>query len=496
MIKEAQENLDSYAAPRLPEGALYFVGIGGAGMSALAQVLAERGTPVAGADPGVSPAVRARLEAAGARVYATHDAAQLEDAAAVIVSDAIPSENPEVLAAGERGLPVLRRPELLGALVNTGRGIAIAGTHGKTTTTGMVAHILIAAGLDPTIFLGGDLPAIGGNARNGGRAADGGGEVVLAEACEAYDGFLYMQPNVAVVTNIEADHLDHHGTEAHVIASFDRFIRQAGERRRRDGFGDVILCWDDVKTRTLAQALPGLQSMNYGFDDDRAVDVQAIDLELGERPSFRIRRNWMPDEEPYGPIRLRVPGRHNVLNALAAASVAFTFHIGPRAIIEGLESFTGTGRRFEKIGEAGGVLIVDDYAHHPTEIRATLAAARAAYPERRLVAVFQPHLPSRTRDLMEEFADALAGADAVYLSDIYLAREKPIPGVTSEALAERVRAQAQAQAQTLPVHYTPDKNDLPERLAGEVQAGDLVLTMGAGDIRAAATGLHTRLAGK
>lgn len=484
----------------VPGGPLYFVGVGGAGMSALAQVLAERGQSVAGADPGIAPAVRARLEAAGVRVYGGHDAAQMGEAAAVIVSDAIPGDNPEVRAARERGLPVLRRPELLGALLNAGRGIAIAGTHGKTTTTGMVAHVLLAADLDPTIFLGGDLPALGGNARNG------GGDIVLAEACEAYDGFLYMQPEIAVVTNIEADHLDYHGDEAHVLASFDQFIRQV-----RPG-GRAIVCMDDRKAYDLVNScVPDEGDVcfdTYGINPwaaeapDTAAAVNAVSIHSeGPRTSFVLRadaiqvnvedEDWDEDLIPnqvLGRVTLNVPGLHNVRNALAAAAVGLALGIEPSAIIAGLEAFTGTGRRFETLGEEKGALIIDDYAHHPTEIRATLAAARAAYPGRRLVAVFQPHLPSRTRDLMDEFAHSLTGADAVYLTDIYLAREKPLPGVSSEVLAERLRALDR------PVVYVPDKNDLPARLADETRPGDLVLTMGAGDIRRAATGLLERLA--
>lgn len=456
----------------MPGGALYFVGVGGAGMSAIAQVLAERGQRVAGADPGIAPAVRDRLERAGVRVFAQHDGAQLEGFDAVIVSDAIPPENPEFRTARERGLPILRRPELLGALLNAGRGIAIAGTHGKTTTTGMVAHILLAADLDPTIFLGGDLPILGGNARAG------KSEIILAEACEAYDGFLCMHPEIAVVLNVEADHLDYHGDEAHVIASFERFVGQVEAR------GAVILCNDDPKARALARsAATDVEILTYGLRPSR---LRAENRDVASPlPSFTL------DVGDVGQARvtLRVPGEHNVCNALAAAAVGVALGLPLEQIVAGLEAFTGTGRRFETIGDAHGVLIVDDYAHHPTELRATLAAARAAYPDRRLVAVFQPHLPSRTRDLMDDFADALTGADAVYLTDIYLAREKPLPGVSSEVLAARVRA----QSPSLPVVYVPDKSDLPVRLAGDIREGDLVLTLGAGDIRIAATGLRERL---
>ena len=460
----------------LPDGPLYFVGIGGAGMSSIAQVLAERGRRISGADPGISPTVKARLEAVGITIYTQHDAAQTGDAVAVVVSDAIPAANPEVQAAQAKGIPIYRRPEVLGSIVNAGRGIAIAGTHGKTTTTGMVASILLAAGLDPTILIGGDLPAIGGNARNG------KSEFVVAESCEAYDGFLYLHPEIAVVLNIEADHLDYHGTEQHVIQSFERFGSQIKDK------GVLIVCSDDKKAHDLlagsgadARVRRSVGGISYGTTYRKPFfHTENLDL-ASERPSFDI----VGGDTNIGRVRLSVPGKHNVLNALAAFCVAFSLGISPNKAIAGLEAFTGTGRRFERIGEAKGVLIVDDYAHHPTEIRATIAAARSAYPDRRLVAVFQPHLPSRTRDNMDAFADALAAADAVYVTDIYLAREQPLPGVSSEILAERIRA----LRPDLAVTYVADKTELPARLAAETQTGDFVLTMGAGDIRNAGTGL-------
>jgi len=284
------------------------------------------------------------------------------------------------------------------------------------------------------------------------------------------------------VLNVEADHLDYHGDEAHVIASFERFVGQVGRG------GVVIVCADDPKALSLLRSLPdGASVSTYSAQPDADADVLAVDVAADTpTPTFVLVR-W---GEPLGRVRLRVPGLHNVRNALAAASVGFALGLPAATIIEGLEAFAGTGRRFEAVGEARGVLIVDDYAHHPTELRATLTAARAAYPDRRIVAVFQPHLPSRTHDLMDEFAHALAeSADVVTLTDIYLAREPPLPGVTSEVLAERVRAMRPA----LPVVYVPDKDGLPARLAQDVRPGDLVLTLGAGDIRTAATGLLTRL---
>ena len=481
-------------APRpLPTtGTLYFVGIGGAGMSAIAQVLAERGRVVVGADPGITSVVRVRLEKAGATIYTTHDAANVSaDVSAVIVSDAIPTANPEVLAATERGIPVYRRPEVLGNIVNAGRGIAIAGTHGKTTTTGMVASILIHAGLDPTVLIGGDLPLIGGNARNG------GGDFVVAESCEAYDGFLYLHPEVAVILNIEADHLDYHGDEAHVIASFERFTSQIKKEN-----GALVYCADDAKTEAVATAaewwvrdfgyrVVPKRDDNGDIPESDAGQYFADDIETqSETPSFTIIEvQEQYDTMEIGRVKLGVPGLHNISNALAAASVAVAIGVPMEHIIAGLESFTGTGRRFEKLGDtATGVTVIDDYAHHPTELRATLSAARSAFPGRRIVAVFQPHLPSRTRDLMDDFAASLSAeyADAVFVTDIYLARETAIPGVSSEILAERIAAQTVAPET---VRYVADKAGLPDALAAFVEPGDVVITLGAGDIRAAGEGL-------
>ena len=469
----------------LPDGPLYFVGVGGAGMSALAHVLAERGRDVSGGDPGIAPAVRARLEAVGVRVFAGHDAAQLPNGVgAVVVSDAVPETNPEVMAARQKNVPIFRRPEVLGAIVNAGRGIAIAGTHGKTTTTGMVASILLAANLDPTIILGGDLPQIGGNARNG------KSDIVLAESCEAYDGFLYLHPEIAVVLNIEADHLDYHLTEQHVFDSFERFLTQV-----KPG-GTVIACGDDENTGKVAgnadEVLVARQDgSGMGFYSvTPGGPWYAADINLsGPYPTFDLQcftgKYPKSGYVSQGKVTLRVPGLHSVSNALAAAAVGDALDIAPEKIIAGLEAFTGTGRRFETLGEKNGILVIDDYAHHPTELRATLGAAKSAYPNRRLVAVFQPHLPSRTRDLMNEFAQALTLADAVVLTDIYLAREAALPGVSSAVLTENV----QAAKPNLPAQLVPNLADLPDALADFVQPGDLVLTLGAGDIRAAGEGL-------
>lgn len=489
----------------LPDGPLYFVGIGGAGQSAIAYVLAQRGRTIRGADPGISATTRARLESVGITVYPSHHASQVGDAAAVIATDAVNETNPEIVEARQRDIPVFRRPEALGAILNAGRGIAIAGTHGKTTTTGMVASILMAAGLDPTILIGGDLPLIGGNARNG------SGDIVLAESCEAYDGFLYLHPEIAVITNIEPDHLDYHGTAEHVYQSFERFLSQVKGGKepgvKRNRVPAIVVCAEDEKAYEITHVaienfrqrhddpqyreenlFPTPTNWEYGFEEGRPVPKEVVAMHITSSTEGTRFEVWFDTEGPL-PIYLPVYGKHNVLNALAAICVATSLRIDPEIIAKGLATFTGTGRRFERIGETNNILIVDDYAHHPTEIRATLAAARSAYPDRRLVAIFQPHLYSRTRDFMDDFADALTAADVVYLTDIYKAREQPIPGVSSETLAEKTRA----IRPDLPIIFVPDKLELPERLAAEVKPGDVVLTMGAGDIRKSGEGLWKRL---
>jgi UDP-N-acetylmuramate--alanine ligase len=340
----------------------------------------------------------------------------------------------------------------------------------------MAAVVLETAGMDPTVLIGGDLPAWGGNARLG--ASD----VFLAEACEAYDSFLDLCPQIGLVTNIEADHLDYYGDLNNILRSFRQFLAQVT--------GTAILCGDDPNVRALAQELRAAGGsappiVTYGLQED--MTLRATDLRLdGLQPSYVA---WWRGER-LGSVRLRVPGLHNVANSLAAAAASLVLGVPFDAIVAGLDSFTGTGRRFERLGETpSGVLVVDDYAHHPTEVRATLAAARRAFPDRRLLAVFQPHLPSRTRDLAEPFAESFADADQVVLTDIYLARESPIEGVTGAGLAA-LTADRRGAAH---VTYVADRDALPGRLAEMVRPGDLILTLGAGDIRQAGEALLARL---
>jgi UDP-N-acetylmuramate--alanine ligase len=450
---------------------IHFVGIGGAGMSGMARVMARQGVHITGSDLRESATLESLRRESGIHAIAGHDGANLNGATLVVASAAVKKDNPELLAARAKGLPVISRAEMLGRLMaRYPRSIAISGTHGKTTTTGMTAMVLEAGGLDPTVLIGGDLPAYGGNARLG------GSDVFLAEACEAYDSFLDLDPRIAVLTNVEADHLDYYGDMNNVLRSFRKFLSQVTET--------AIVCGRDKNIRLLIPDMSHLNVVTFGFYDD--VTLQADERMLdGLRPSYTAR--WKG--EALGRITLGVPGVHNVCNSLAAVAVGLELGVPFSAIAAGLEAFIGTGRRFERLGElADGISLIDDYAHHPTEIRATLAAARAAYPDRRIVAVFQPHLPSRTRDFGEQFAESFGDADLVVLTDIFLAREQPLEGTTGAGLAALTADRRGASHVT----YVADKTQLPAKLDDIVCPGDLVLTLGAGDIRQAGEGLIAR----
>ena len=441
-------------------------------MSGLARVLARQGVRVTGSDARESATLESLRHESGIQAAAGHDAAHLEGATLVVATAAVKKDNPEIVAAKAQGIPIISRAEMLGRLMaRYPRSVAIAGTHGKTTTTGMTAMVLEAGALDPTTLIGGDLPAYGGNARLG------GSDVFLAEACEAYDSFLDLDPLIAVVTNVEADHLDYYGDLANVLRSFRKFLSQVT--------GTAILNECDANVRLLIEYLAergnSPRLLTYGLCD--TASLHATNIETGSAaPTYTAVWNG----ETLGRITLNVPGMHNVANSLAALAVGLTLDIPFAKIAEGLFAFTGTGRRFERLGEtAQGVLVIDDYAHHPTAIRATLAAARSAYPDRRLIALFQPHLPSRTRDFKTDFAESFAEADHVILTDIYLAREQPIEGVTGAGLAALTANRRGADH----VSYVADKAALPARLAEMVRPGDVLLTLGAGDIRVAGEGL-------
>ena len=454
---------------------LHFVGIGGSGMSGLARILARQDVHVSGSDAQESATLDSLRRESGITAYAGHDAAHLAGVTLVVATAAVKKDNPEIVGAKAQGIPIISRAEMLGRLMaKYPRSVAITGTHGKTTTTGMTAMVLEAGALDPTTLIGGDLPVYGGNARLG------GSDVFLAEACEAYDSFLDLDPKIAVVTNVEADHLDYYGDLNNVLRSFRKFLSQVT--------GTVIMNECDENVRTLIAALmektDGPELVTYGLCD--TAHLHATEIEAGSAsPSYTA--VWQG--ETLGRITLNVPGMHNVSNSLAALAVGLTLGVPFAKIAQGLNAFTGTGRRFERLGEtSSGVLVIDDYAHHPTAIRATLAAARSAYPERRIVAVFQPHLPSRTRDFKTDFAESFAEADHVVLTEIYLAREASIEGVTGASLAALTADRRGAEHVT----YVADKAALPARLAEIVRPGDLLLTLGAGDIRAAGEGLLAR----
>jgi UDP-N-acetylmuramate--alanine ligase len=436
----------------------HFVGIGGAGMSALARILAAKGVTVAGSDMADSPVLAALCKEYGIDARAGHSAANLNGATRVVVSAAVKDDNPEIVAAREAGIPVISRSEMLGELMDRyAIRIAVAGTHGKTTTSAMIAQMLEAAGCDPTAMIGSDIPSWHSNARLG------KSEVFVAEACEAYGSFLDMRPTISIVTNIEEDHLDYYSDLDAIMKAFRKFLSQTSQT--------VILCADDPNCMRLTRET-GARVVTYGF----ARDADVRDASDGARPGHGL---VVYRGDALGEIALQVPGRHNILNALAAVAVGLELKVPFSKIAAGLAEFRGTGRRFEKLGEtAGGVLVIDDYAHHPTEIKATLAAARNAYPERRIIAVFQPHLPSRTRDLMDGFAHAFGDAALVVITDIYLAREAPLEGVSGKLLAERVSAVRGEDH----IRFVTDKADLPAELAQIAKPGDLVLTLGAGDI--------------
>ncbi|MDQ6801653.1 MAG: UDP-N-acetylmuramate--L-alanine ligase [Acidobacteriota bacterium] len=429
---------------------IHFVGIGGIGMSGIAEILAERGVKVSGCD--LKPSASTDLLAGrGIHVLMGHDAAHLDGVDLVVVTSAVRGANAEVDAARARRIPVMKRKEMLGALVNEKRSVGVAGTHGKTTTSAMIAVILEEAGLDPTIIIGGMLRNIGSNARSG------KGDLAVIEADEYDRSFHELHPEVAVVTNIEADHLEYYGSFEAIAESFRVFVEGI-----KPG-GSVVGCADDP---AVAKLLTGINKkiIRYGLGD--SADVRATNITFDERGS----RFEVPG---IGWFRLFVPGEHNIRNALAAIAVARELRISSSVTAAALAKFLGVDRRFQILGEYGGALIVDDYAHHPTEIRATLNAARTGYPRRRIVALFQPHLYSRTRDFAREFGEALTVADVALVSRIYAAREQPIEGISSRVIAEAVEG----------VEFIDGDNAaITAALRGRLKPNDLFVTLGAGDV--------------
>jgi UDP-N-acetylmuramate--alanine ligase len=440
---------------------LHFIGIGGAGMSGLAELSLRLGFAVSGCDLCPSPTVT-RLAGIGAKVAVGHDPNHISrDLSAVVFSSAVDRSNPELIAAQRAGVPVIPRAEMLGELLRLARfGIAIAGAHGKTTTTSFVATILEAAGLDPTVAIGGNLRSSGTNVRLG------SGEIMVAEADESDASFLMLLPTVALVTNIDAEHLDYYGTTEHLREAFLSFVN------RVPFYGFAVLGIDSPHVRGLLGAMHK-RAVTYGAASD--ADFRATDIEIrAMRTEFVV----IERGRRLGVVSIPLPGLHVALNALGAIALAREMGIGFELAAETLAGFPGIARRFELKGEAKGRLVLDDYAHHPTEIRATLAAARAAFG-RRLVVVFQPHRYTRLRNLFEEFVSALADADRLYLMDVYSAGEQPITGISSRALYD-----ALAQRGHPPTCYLDGTSDGAGQVAAESAAGDLIVTLGAGNVYA------------
>ncbi|MDX2298873.1 MAG: UDP-N-acetylmuramate--L-alanine ligase [Xanthomonadaceae bacterium] len=452
---------------------VHFIGIGGVGMSGIAEVLVTLGYQVSGSDLGDTISTR-RLSSLGARVYRGHAAEHLADVDVVVVSSAIHDDNPELRAARDRRIPVVPRAEMLAELMRFRRGIAVAGTHGKTTTTSLIASVLAEGGLDPTFVIGGQLLSAGVNARLG------GGQWLVAEADESDGSFLRLSPLVAVVTNIDADHLENYGGDfAQVQAAFSEFLH------RLPFYGLAVLCVDDPEVAALAATMPR-HVMRYGFCE--SAEVRASDVQQdGAQTAFTLH---LPDSAPVR-VTLNLPGRHNVLNSLAAAAVGWQLGVEASAIAHALAQFQGIGRRFNIKGELrlpnGAALLVDDYGHHPAELQAVFDAARAGWPQRRLVVAFQPHRYTRTRDLLDEFAAVLSQADALVLTEVYPAGEAPIVGADGKALARAIRTRGRID----PV-LVAGPRELPGVLADVLHDGDLLIVMGAGDIGHVAGDLAAR----
>ncbi len=446
---------------------IHFVGIGGIGMSGIAEVLLNLGYQVSGSDAKASP-VTERLESLGVRIGIGHDPGHVEGAHVVVRSSAVKADNPEVEGARRRGIPVIPRAEMLAELMRMKQGLAVAGTHGKTTTTSLLATCLAAAGMDPTVVVGGKVKSLDSNARLG------QGDYLVAEADESDGSFLKLSPTLAVVTNIDPEHLDHYGTFDAVKDAFLAFINKV------PFYGAAVLCIDHPVIQGL---LPHVEkrALTYGFSAQ--AEFRGVDVRLaGPWSHFRVLHHG----EELGEITLHMPGRHNVQNALGVIAVGVELDIPWEVLQEALQGFTGVGRRFEVKGEVAGVMVVDDYGHHPVEIRATLRAAREGFPHRLLVA-FQPHRFSRLRDLWEEFLGAFGDADFLLVAPVYAAGEGPMDGITSDALVESLRQRGNRQVEVVP------RKELAARLQAVARAGDMVVTLGAGDITLVGDELLARL---
>ena len=457
-MSQQQERRSQPALGRIQQ--IHMVGIGGIGMSSVAEVLLNRGYRVTGSDLKASDAT-ACLEELGARVHEGHAASQVGEADAVVYSSAVnPETNPETIEAEQRRIPLIPRAEILGELMRMKFGIGIAGTHGKTTTTSMAGMVTTEGGFDPTIIVGGKVTVFGSN------AVAGQGDVIIVEADEYDRTFLRLTPALAVITNIEADHLDTYADLEDIKSAFVQYANAV------PFFGAAICCLDDPMVQEIIGRIER-RVVTYGTSRQAEIRAENIRQE-GQRTVYDAYNR----EERLGEIELQVPGVYNVRNSLAAVAVGLELETPFEKIKEGLSLFSGVERRFQQVGETDeGVLVLDDYAHHPTEITATLEAASVGWPERRLVAVFQPHLYSRTRDFQDDFARAFFNADTLVVTDVYGSREDPIEGIDGELLAEGAVRYGHRD-----VHYVEDKEELPDFLGEHVQPEDLVITLGAGDV--------------
>ncbi|MGI9301178.1 MAG: UDP-N-acetylmuramate--L-alanine ligase [Gammaproteobacteria bacterium] len=456
---------------------IHLIGVGGSGMGGIAEVLANLGYEVSGSDLSQN-AVTMRLAKLGVEIKHGHEAANVLNADVVVVSSAVPADNPEVSAAREQRIPVVPRAEMLAELMRFRYGIAVAGTHGKTTTTSLIASLLAEGKLDPTFVVGGLLNSTASHSRLG------SGRYLVAEADESDASFLHLQPMMAVVTSIDADHLvAYDGDFQKLRATFVDFIHHL------PFYGLAVLCLDDAEVQGILSEIER-PLLTYGIDGD--ADIRATDVRHeGTRTTFAVH---LPRRDEPLEITLNLPGQHNVLNALAAIAIANELGVSDEAIQSALNGFEGIGRRFQVWGEyhtpAGSVLHIDDYGHHPTEVRATLVAARGAWPERRLVLVFQPHRYTRTRDLFEDFSEVLSEADVLVLLQVYAASEAPIAGADSRALCRSIRARGKVD----PV-FVEDAPALTETLQNLLRDQDLLITQGAGNIGAIAADLRAQLSG-
>ena len=447
---------------------IHFVGIGGSGMSGIAEVLLNQGYQISGSDISTGPTIK-RLKASGMVIYKGHAKNNIEGADVVVKSSAVTIENPEIAAAFELNIPVVRRAEMLAELMRYRHGVAVAGTHGKTTTTSLIAAIFAEAKLDPTFIVGGRVNSTGTNAKLG------ASRYIIAEADESDASFLHLQPMVSVVTNIEPDHMETYGFDFEQLkTTYIEFLHNL------PFYGLAVVCIDDPVIQELTKAI-GRPTLTYGFSDNASYRIADFSM-IDGRGQFVIER---PDNQSAMTISMNIPGRHNALNAAAAIAVASDEGISDKAIIAGLEKFCGVGRRFETIGEypvenngkTGVATLVDDYGHHPTELKATIDAVRDGWPQKRLIMVFQPHRYTRTRDLYEDFVQVLSEVDLLIMLDVYAAGEEPVVGASSKNLCNSIRQRGAVD----PI-YLESMEQVPNVVADLVKADDLVLTQGAGSV--------------